>query len=948
MSQLDPESQALHEILAACLAEMETRGDAALEDACRAHPAHATRIRHGVGMLQRMGLVGAHAPHEADPFPERLGDFRLLRRIGGGGMGVVYLAVQESLGREVALKLVRPEQLFFPGARERFRREVETIARVQHPGIVPVYAVGESSGIPFFAMERVIGCTLADALAELANRAAGELQAADLAAAIRARTQQGAEFPAAAQSWVFEGSYVDACLRILQQAATALDHAHRRGVLHRDLKPSNIMVTPDGRVMLLDFGLASSSGGDSKLTRTGAQLGSLPYMPPEQLQGRLEELDARADVYALGVTLYELLALRAPYSGADHEATRRAILDGKPAPLRRSNTRLSWEAETVCLSAMERDRERRYASAADFARDLERVLDRKPIEARRAGLLLQARRWTQRHPAAAVGLLLGGLLVVGGPIAYALVQREARVRIEEKEARAQKNFDRALLAVQTMLTRLGEEKLENVPQVQSVRREILEDALGFYRGFLAERSTDPRLREETARVQHTLGDLAEKLGRPAEAEQAWQSERAILEALAREFPAQLRYRRALARSLAGQSDVLEKAGKAVEADALRLEVLASLDALGEQLDVDGRSLRAELLSLRGAYLRTQGKLDEAAESFARSIAIHAGLRGTVQDANENDRKEAWAWSALARVHRDQRRPAEALEDHRKAYELRARIVAADPANTSFREGLGQSQITYGWLLMNQGKLEDARPIVQGAVDTWGRLARENPDVPLYWQGQVAAAGNTCSLLIELHDLAGAAEYAEKAVAAARVLRGRYPDTPAYASMLAVALDAVADVRRSEEKFEPALELESEALALLRQLQKSSAGDRTLLGNIADAAVGLAESQLGLGRHADAAEALRELPDARLLRDDNTCLLAVRALAQCIRAACEEARLPAEEREQVCAGYARAAVELLGSLEEIREKDWAVLEQGSKLAPLRERPEYVAFREKRMK
>lgn len=946
MNEASPDSERLHEIVAECLAAMESRGDTAVEEACRRHPEHATRIRHGIDALRRMGLVreGASTPDGA--FPERLGEFRLLERLGGGGMGVVYLAVQESLGREVALKLVRPEQLYFPGARERFRREVETIARVQHPGIVPVYAVGESNGIPFFAMERVIGCTLADALSELSGlsgRKAQDLEAVDLARAIRARTPHGADFPAAGESWVFEGSYAEACLRLVQQAAIALDHAHRRGVLHRDIKPSNIMVTPDGRVQLLDFGLASSSGGDSKLTRTGAQLGSLAYMPPEQLEGRLDALDARADVYALGVTLHELLALRSPYAGPDLESTRRRILEGRPESLRRLNGRLSWEVETVCLTAMERDRERRYAGAGEFARDLERVLEREPIAARRPGALLRVRRWTQRNPAAAVGLVLGSLLVAGGPLGYAFFERDARLRIEQKEARAQKNFDRALLAVQTMLTRLGEEKLEKLPQVQSVRHDVLADALVFYRGFLDEQGSDPRLCEETARVQHTLGDLAEKLGRPAEASAAWKAEREILEALAREFPAEPRYRRAVARSLASQSDVLEKAGKAAEADALRLEVLVSLDALGEELDVDGRSLRAELFSLRGVYLRTQGKLDEAAESFVKSIAIYAGLRDAVKDPKENDRKEAWAWSTLASVHRDQRKPAEALEDHRKAYELRTRIVAADPTNTSFREGLGQSQITYGWLLMSQGKLEEARPIVLGAVDTWGALAQENPDVPLYWQGQIAAAGNGSSLLRELHDLAGAAEYAESAVAAARVLHGRYPDTPDHASMLAAALDAVADVRLGQEKFEAALALEEEALALLRPLQKSSAGDRTLLGKIADAQVGLAEARLGLGRHADAAAALRDLPEAKLLRDDSTYFLAVRSLAQCIRAAAEDAGLAAEPRELACAGYAHRALELLGSLEQIREQDWSALEQAARLAPLRERAEYQAFR-----
>ncbi|MBK7642285.1 MAG: serine/threonine protein kinase [Planctomycetes bacterium] len=949
MQPLDPESEALQEIVAGVLSDLEERGDSAIEEACRAHPSRAARIRQSILALRRVGLVEGSSDLEGGAIPERLGEFRLLSRIGGGGMGVVFLARQESLGREVALKIVRPEQLFFPGARERFRREVETIARVQHPGIVPVYSVGEASGIPYFAMERVVGCTLGDALAELASKDPGALTAQELAAAIRART------PAAAQqaedgalSWVFEGAYTEACLRILHQAASALDHAHRRGVLHRDLKPSNIMITPGGRVMLLDFGLASSSGETSKLTRTGAQLGSLPYMPPEQLAGEHAALDARADVYALGATLYELLALRSPYSSENTETTRRRIQEGKPRALRACNAQVSWDAETVCLTAMERDRERRYASAADFARDLERVLDKRPIAARRASLLLRARRWTQRNPAAAVGLVLGGLLVVGGPLGYALVQREARVRIEEKEARAQKNFDRALLAVQTMLTRLGEHKLEKVPQVQSVRRDVLADALAFYRGFLEEQGSDPRLREETARVQHTLGELAEKLGRPAEASDAWKAEREILETLAREFPEQPRYRRAIARTLAAQADVLESAGKAAQADALRLDVLAALDALGEKLDADGRSLRAELLSLRGASLRTQGKLDEAAEAFVRSIAIYAGLRDAVKDVNENDRKEAWAWSTLASVHRDQRKAAEALEDHRKAYELRTRIVAADPANTSFREGLGQSQITYGWLLMSQDRMDEGRPIVRSAVETWRQLAKENPDVPLYWQGHIVAATNLSSLLTQEQQLDEAREYADLAVDAARALRGRYPDVPVYASTLAETLDASADVVRAQGRFAEARTRQEESLALFRSLAKGNAGDATLLDQIADAQVGLAEALLGLGQHASAADALRELPPVTSLREDKTHWLAIRALAGCIGAAAADEKLADAEREAAASAYAKLAVETIASLRKLDTEIWEMFERSQKAAPLRARPEYVEFREQRMK
>jgi len=418
----------LRDLIALCLERREQEGDAAIEAVCRDHPRDAAALRERLAILERSGLLVDRDAAPAAAVPERLGDFRLLRRLGEGGMGVVYVAEQLSVRREVALKIVRPEQLWFAGARARFRREVDAIARLQHPGVVPILAVGEEAGVPYFAMERVAGCSLAEAIASLATRDAARLTGRDLADAIAAAARRGDDAPReTGVSFVFEGSYADACFRVVRQLAEALDHVHRCGVLHRDLKPSNVMVTPAGRAMLVDFGLASTFGA-SRLTRSGAQLGSLPYSAPEQLRNE-PEIDARADLYALGVTLYELLTLRAAYSSSSSEGLVRAIEAGAPPPIRTLNRSVTWEAETVCMTAMERDRARRYASAADFARDLENLLQRRPIDARRPGPALRARRWAQRRPALAVGVALGALIAVGGPVAYGLMERASRMRV---------------------------------------------------------------------------------------------------------------------------------------------------------------------------------------------------------------------------------------------------------------------------------------------------------------------------------------------------------------------------------------------------------------------------------------------------------------------------------------------------------------------------------------
>jgi WD40 repeat protein/serine/threonine protein kinase len=425
-----PEAERIEELIFECLEAMEAEGSAALERACTRHPALAAVLRQRIHALQSTGLIRQRDADE--PFPERLGEFRLLRRLGGGGMGVVYLAMQESLGREVALKLIRPEHLYFDGSRKRFQREVEACARLTHPSIVPVYVVGEAQGIPYFAMERIEGASLAEVLAQLAGRDPAELSGADLARALLgAMGRPAPEPPLAPLAPLFEGSWINAVARVAMQVADALAHAHGRGIVHRDIKPSNVMLTPAGRVLLLDFGLAQSEGA-LRLTRSGSALGSLLYMPPEIVKGSVKDTSSLSDIYSLGVTLYELLTLHPPYQGEDAEATRRRILAGAPRSPRALNRSVPWDVETVCVTAMALEPERRYASVEALGRDLRNVLELKPIEARRPGLMLRIRRAAQRNPTGALALLLLFVLVIVVPSAFALHQRAAREDAERR------------------------------------------------------------------------------------------------------------------------------------------------------------------------------------------------------------------------------------------------------------------------------------------------------------------------------------------------------------------------------------------------------------------------------------------------------------------------------------------------------------------------------------
>jgi len=437
----------LRELVAACIERWEAEGAAALDALCREQPDLAAKLRRRVERLAALGMLRSGAP--LPELPPRMGDFVLLERLGEGGMGVVHLAEQRSLGRRVALKLIRPELLHFGRTRERFRREIEAIARLHHPGIVTIHAVGEEGGLPWYAMEHVAGATLAEALQPLRGRDPATLRGSDLAEAVAAKAAARATQPAepgtdGGASWLYEGTWEETCLRLVRQVADALDHAHRRGILHRDVKPSNVMLTSTGRVLLLDFGLALADS-DERFTQSQSWLGSLPYAPPEQLRGDHAAIDARSDVYALGVTLYELLTLRLPHGGKSVEETARAIEVGRVEAPSARNRAVSWEAETVCLTAMEGALARRYASAADLARDLDNVLQRRPIDARRPSAWLRARRWVQRHPGRAAALLFGGLLVVAAPTIWAVAEKRKQSALKsafERETGLRRESDR--------------------------------------------------------------------------------------------------------------------------------------------------------------------------------------------------------------------------------------------------------------------------------------------------------------------------------------------------------------------------------------------------------------------------------------------------------------------------------------------------------------------------
>lgn len=497
-----PVPERLEELLAGALAAFDVGGDAALQRFVDAHPTHRAALERGLQRALQMGLAG---PAERADFPDRLGEFRLLRRLGSGGMGVVYEARQLSLDRPVALKVVRPELLYFEGARERFRREIEAVARLSHPAIVPVLASGEQDGIPYYAMELLPGRTLHEVTASVAGRDPATLTGDDLWTALGV---------AGAMPSPYSGPWWQAAVHVVHAVAIGVRHAHMRGIVHRDIKPSNVMLTTDGRAVLLDFGVARVGvGGD--LTRTGHALGSPAFMSPEQLRG--DAVDERTDVYSLGATLWQLVTLMPPFAPGDDPSR---VLAGEKANPRLHNRDLPRELVIVLRVAMDIDRDRRYPDMQAFLDDLQAILARRPIRARDPGPGLRLLRWSQRHRAAATIIVC--IVVVGALLPAVVAWRERGINRDLQSAveQADRSLGTTLDAIESLLVRVGEDRLRYVPAARGMAIASLRDACNMYDRLLRDHPGHANLRVDAAKALYRYADLLVRDGDEAGARAA--------------------------------------------------------------------------------------------------------------------------------------------------------------------------------------------------------------------------------------------------------------------------------------------------------------------------------------------------------------------------------------------------------------------------------------------
>jgi tetratricopeptide (TPR) repeat protein len=431
----------------------------------------------------------------------------ILKELGHGGMGVVYLARQLGLNRLVAIKMIRDSALARPEERVRFLAEAEAVAQLHHPHIVQIHAIGQAqqpgggSAVPYFSLEYVSGGTLAQKLA-------------------------GTPLPAR-----------DGAL-LLETIARAAHFAHEHGIVHRDLKPSNVLLTPEGLSKLSDFGLAKRVEGGPDLTQSGAPVGTPSYMAPEQcgrhgrVAGVSTAITRRTDVYALGAILYEMLTGRPPFKAATSIDTLLQVVSEEPVAVTRLQPKTPPDLETICHKCLQKDPTKRYETADSLAEDLHRFLNGEPILARPVGRLERSWRWCRRNPgvaglAAAVAVLLVGVAVAATIAAAVFRGQNARLEKANQDERvaraiADQNFTEALEAVKTQVVQI-DSQLRNRPGTRQLRENLLQDGIERLERLVQNAGQRADAHRTAALAHKNLGDVLRRLAlQPARAREHYQ------------------------------------------------------------------------------------------------------------------------------------------------------------------------------------------------------------------------------------------------------------------------------------------------------------------------------------------------------------------------------------------------------------------------------------------
>jgi serine/threonine protein kinase/Flp pilus assembly protein TadD len=858
------------------MAQLDRGEQPDVEEYARRHPEIASFIRQVLPAIQAVrcpALGFSPGTERIAPQPAMtgsLGDYHLLREVGRGGMGVVYEAEQISLGRRVALKVLPFAAALDARQLQRFKNEAQAAAHLHHQNIVPVYAVGCERGVHYYAMQFIDGQTLAQVIADC------RLPIADCDKSAIGNRQSAIDMtpPVAALSTARaskDPSYVRAVARIGIQAAEALEYAHEQDIVHRDIKPANLLVDGRGNVWITDFGLAQCRG-ETRLTMTGDVLGTLRYMSPEQARARHGVVDQRTDIYSLGATLYELLTLQPIFAGTNREEILLQIALEDPQPLGRWNRAIPADLETIVLKALAKNPEERYATAQELADDLERFLQDVSIRAKRPTLRQRLAKWARRHRAvvvaAALVLVVAIIALTVSTLAIwhkqvqtrAALQAEARAHAAEADQRrrAEKNVHLALAALEKIYLQVAEQRLPRDPQREREDRQLFRQVLVFYEAFAQNNGADPAVQAQIGKAYQRVGDIYQKLGHAAKAEEAYGRAIAVWQKLTADFPDSAGHRQQLALCRTHQGVLLDKANRSREAEAdfrQALTIQKKLAADFPDQAVYRQDIGRTTCNL-GALLAKRGRHRDAEEAYRQAKRLYEQLvKECPKEANYQHDLASFCTN-LGNLLATTGRLGEAERAYGRAGDHLAKLVAQSRTRPTYVHDLAVNHLNRGVLFEETGRFSKAAQAYDRARQLCEKLASDFPAVPKYRRDLAGSLGNLAIVLTRTGGLGQAETAWRRALVLREKLVADFPAVISYEQDLAKLQRDLGSLLFQIGRTREAEGLFRRALKLLDNPAVESAGpaSRAQLVNTLHTLGGLLAAT---GRPADAEKAYRQ-------------------------------------------------------------------------------------------
>jgi serine/threonine-protein kinase len=919
----------------------EQRKSPTLEDLCAKCPEQAAdlkeRLRAVASMMSLLGLeaemesVGSLSTENlgpagssptvveassslgtgpADPTKSvQISGYEVLDELGRGGTGVVYLARQVRLNRTCALKMILTGLHTKDETVARFLAEAEVIAQLQHPHVVQIYHIGEADGLPFLELEYLQG---------------GSLD----------RQLDGTPWPSRQAT------------RLSEQLARGIAEAHRLGVVHRDLKPANVLLAPDGTPKISDFGMAKTLGREAGLTQSQAIMGSPTYMAPEQAEGRAKAVGPAADIYALGVILYELLTGRPPFRAASIWETLEQVKTVEPVPPSRLVPKLPRDIEKICLKCLQKEPSRRYSSADALAEDLRRFLEDLPVRARPVPAWERAARWARRKPVHAALLAVvcvAAASLIGGGLWYSARLHEAlneadvgRCQTNLQRKRAEMNFRKAREAVDEMLTQVAQEELADIPRMGPVRERLLGKALAFYQGFLLENGEDQTIRKEVARASSRVAEIQALLRHHPEAEAAYRTAIALCSSPKVPSP-DAGDRAAVARYQGELASLLVEVGRYREAAEALDQCTELLEGLRSELP-DAMNYNSHLTRVhftRGRLLLGLRDIDGSRSAYAASVTLGELLVARYPEVADFQGELARGLASLGLLQPD---PREADRRFLRAIGLLEKLCEEKPAVARYRHQLGRTLLNRGVRLHGSGALSEAERCYRGVISTYDKLAADFPERPDYREHLAKGHNNLGELLAATGEPAAAERAYRTSLRLKKGLAAAHPDVPDYRSAHGTGLATLGQHLTDSGRLDEGRALVQQAIAEHRAALAKVPSHPNYRDEARKAYEFMAKI---LGREGDHAALARLAAEISIhpTGDKEEDHLAARFLARCLPLALADGTLTAQRRRELARSYADRAMAALAEAIGRGDRDFRHFQSDDDLAPLKFRDDF---------